>query len=65
MRVEISDRLFSLILDADQRCGKARDLELLGNHERDRLARKEDLLVVKWPERQSWRGRLVRVFLML
>ena len=65
LRVEISDRLFSLILDADQRCGKARDLELLRHHQRDGLAGKEDLLVVKRPERRAWRGSLVGVFLGL
>jgi hypothetical protein len=43
-------RLF-LVFDADQRRREARDLQLLGDDQCDRLAAELDLVVVKRPER--------------
>jgi hypothetical protein len=56
--------LLRLVFDTHQRGGKARDLELLRDHQRDRLAAEANLVVIQRTERRAGRGDLVVVCLV-
>ena len=60
----VGDVRFALILHADQRRRKARDLRRLGHHQRDRLAVELDFVIVQRAERRPVRRHVVLVVLI-
>ena len=60
---KIGDVCLLLVLDAYERCRKARDLGLLGHDKRHRLAVESHVLVVERAERCAGRSDLIAVFL--
>ena len=57
----VRDVSLALVLHADQRRRKARDLRCLGHHQRDRLAVEHDPVIVQRPERRPVRCHVVLV----
>ena len=59
--MQVGDVGFLFVFHAHQRSREPRDLEILGQHQRDRLAAEHDLVVVQRPERRTARRDVVHV----
>jgi hypothetical protein len=64
LRFEVGDMRLLLVLDADERSRKSRDLELLRDNQRHRLTTEVNLVVIERTERRTRGGNLVFILLV-
>src|SRR6266576_2755635 len=64
LRAEVGDVRLALIFDADQQSRNSRDLELLRDDQRHRLAAEQDFVVIERTEGRAGGRDLVGIFLV-